>query len=98
MMADDVVLVRRDLQARMLVGDTFHRTGQHFRLIDVGGVGIDGIGQGTGLISRCLMGLVEEVLQFRFFPEHAFIEMFGDGQAVLRQDRCRGLDDRGGLR
>ena len=65
-LADNVVLACFDLQADVLLGDPRDRRGQGAEIVDVGCVGVDGIGERTGLVrvrvtrKHLLMRRIEE--------------------------------------
>lgn len=92
-LADDLVLVRLDVERRMLVADQLHGGTQSAQVVDVGGIGEEGAGQGPLLVAIALIGDVEDVVQLGMGSEHVLVEHFCDGGAMFNQDRHGGLDE-----
>ncbi|KAL1845012.1 hypothetical protein VTK73DRAFT_1339 [Phialemonium thermophilum] len=97
-LAHDVVLGRGDLQRDVLVGDALDGVAQLAQVVDVGGVGQHGGGEGARLAARNLAGHAEDVLQLGMGVDHVAVEDGGDGRAVLLEHGRRRLDDGGLLR
>ena len=74
MTTDDVVLLRLDIEAGVLLRDALHRRQQRRRVLDVGGIGADGVEQRLTLIAVALVAHVENVFQFRVVREHAIVK------------------------
>lgn len=83
----DRVVLGRNLQAGVLVGDAADYGPQVLQLVDVGGVHEHRFGQRAGLLALCLVGHVEDVLQFRMPREQLGIKQVGNRLALLGKQR-----------
>ena len=92
-LADDGVLLGLDEERGVLVGDALDGAAQGRQVVNVRGVGKDGVGEGCLLRARVLVAHREDVEQLRVRAEHGGIEGGGDGAPVLLDDGRRRLDD-----
>ncbi len=61
----------------VLLRDALHRRQQRRQVLDVGGVGADGVEQRLTLIAVALVAHVENIFQFRVMREHAIVKVGG---------------------
>ena len=90
--SDDRIVLGRDLQAGVLVGDATDHGPQVLQLVDVRGVHEHRFGQGARLLALRLIGHVEDVLQFRMPGKQLGVEQVGDRLALLGEQRRGGFD------
>ncbi len=74
----NVILFWLDQESGMLVGNPLDRAGQRSQIVDIFGVGSDGVEQRQWLTTAALMGQIEDIFQLRVMAEHPLVE-------VLRQ-------------
>lgn len=78
-----MVLLRLDIEAGVLLRDTLHRRQQRRQVLDVGGIGADGVEQRLTLIAVALIAHIENVFQFRVVGEHAIVKVGGQLYRLL---------------
>ncbi|CCK03605.1 hypothetical protein BN129_2290 [Cronobacter sakazakii 701] len=96
-LAHNVVLLRFDIKAGVLLGDFLHRRQQGREVFDISGVGADGVEQRFTLIAIALVAHVENLFQLRVVCKHPVIKVRGEFRASLRQQRDGGFHDGDGL-
>ncbi|SAJ30348.1 Uncharacterised protein [Enterobacter cloacae] len=95
--ADDVVLLRFDLEAGVLLGDFFHRRQQSRQVFDVAGIGGNSVKQRFALIAVTLVAHVENLFELRVMREHAIVEMGGQFRTRFNQQGDCGFHGSDGL-
>ena len=97
MTAHDVVLLRFDLEAGVLLRDFFHRRQQSRQVFDVAGIGGNSVKQRFALIAVTLVAHVENLFELRVMREHAIVEMSGQFRTRFNQQGDCGLHGSDGL-
>ncbi|OSN12808.1 hypothetical protein BV341_05685 [Pseudomonas syringae pv. actinidiae] len=92
-LADNSVLRRLDLERHVLVRNARDRLRERGKVVDVGGIGEDGVGEGARLGAGGLRGKAEDVFEGGVLRDEVVVEDGGDGFAVLLEDRGGGFDD-----
>ena len=77
MTANNIVLLRFDLEAGVFLGDLFHRRQQGRQVIDIAGVGGNGVEQRFTLVAVALVAHIEDLFELRVMREHPIVEMGG---------------------
>ena len=77
MAADNIVLLRFNLEAGMFLGDFFDRRQQGWQVVDITGVGGDSVEQRFALIAVALVTHIEDLFELRVMSKHAVIKMRG---------------------
>ncbi len=77
MAAHDVVLLRFDLETGVFLGDFFHRRQQGGQVIDIAGVGGNGVEQRFSLVAVALVAHIEDLFELRVMRKHTIVEMGG---------------------
>ena len=77
MAANNIVLLRFDLEAGVFLGDLFHRRQQGRQVIDIAGVGGNGVEQRFTLVAVALVAHIEDLFELRVMREHPIVEMGG---------------------
>src|SRR5215203_5538098 len=91
-LADSRIMLGRDVEGDVLLGDALHRRAQLLQPVDVGRIGVHGPGQRARLGSGpSVVGLVEQALDLLVL-EQQLIHPLGDLKAVLAQHRSGRLD------
>ena len=93
MTTHNVILFRLDQEARVLVSDALHGTGQGPQVVDIFGIGCHCTEQRQWLSATALMRQVEHILQLRVMAEHALVEVLGEGRTRRFEQRNGALDD-----
>ena len=86
-------MLRQNLQGHVLVDDLGHQVAQLVQLVDMPRVHQHAIGQGAGLVTAGLVGLVEQRADFRVLGQHHAIEMGDQRFAAAFQQGHSGFDD-----
>ncbi|MNE20710.1 hypothetical protein D3C80_1138440 [compost metagenome] len=97
MAADNIVLLRFDLEAGVFLRDFFDRRQKRRKIIDIAGISRDGVKQGFALIAVALVAHVENLFELRVVREHAIVEMGGEFWSGFNQQGNSGLDRSDGL-
>jgi len=79
----------------MLLANELDGWAELSQIIDVGGVGVEGTGEGARLVAGCLVGVVEDVAEGGVCCEQVAVEFPCYGLAVLGEDGGGGFDYRG---
>lgn len=90
---DDGIVLGCDAKTGVFVADAGNGGAEGFGVVDVGGVGPDGVGEGGGLFAGVLVGCVEDVLELRVGLQHALVENCCDGHTMFLEGWDGALDD-----
>ncbi|MNE38931.1 hypothetical protein D3C80_1328500 [compost metagenome] len=77
MATDNLILIRLNIQAGVLLGNTFYRRQQRRQIFDIRGIGADRIEQRLTLIAIALIVHIEHVFELGIVLEHTIVEMCG---------------------
>ncbi|VXC97040.1 conserved hypothetical protein [Enterobacterales bacterium 8AC] len=97
MAADNLILIRLDVEAGMFLRDALHRWQQCRQIFQVAGVGADGIKQRLTLIAVALIAHIENIFQFGVMGKHAIVEVGGEFRAGGDEQRNSGFYGGDGL-
>ncbi len=92
MRADNIVLLRLDLEAGVLLGDFLHRRQQGRQVFNIAGVGGNSIEQRFTLVAVALVAHIENLFQLRIMGKHPVVKVGGELRAGLYQQRDRGFN------
>lgn len=91
MRPDDVVLLRLNLEAGVLLRDFSTAGSNAGKFFDIAGVGRDSIKQGFTLIAVTLVAHIEDFFELRVMRKHTVVEVGGQFRSCFNQQGNGGL-------
>lgn len=82
-LANDVVLLGTDIERGVLMADELDRRPKGTEIVDVRRIREEGHGEGAGLVSADLVGVIEDVVELGVCGEHVLVELGRDSRTVF---------------
>ena len=95
---DNIVLLRLDLEAGVLLGDFFHRRQQGGQVLKIAGIGGNGVEQRLALVAVALITHIKDFFEFGIMSKHAVVKMGGQFRTGFNQQGDGGFHRSDGLR